>query len=1001
MGERDTAITDLEGAIQSLGAALWTRARRDEPGVLDRAYWQDHLLEWSMRDESLRTDMFRFVDALPTLATSAEVARHAREYLLKPGRSLPAFLGTALKASASGVGAAIAAGPIRAGVEGLANRFIIGRDPASAINHFRELRARGLAFTADLLGEATLSDSEARAYLDRYLDLIDRLAAESAGWTNDGVLDHDAGGPIPRASVSVKMSALAPWLDPASPASGVTRLSARVLPLLLRAKKRNVSVTFDLEQWSLHGITYDLFESLATHKSLRDWPHMGIVIQAYLRRAADDVERLLALAKRRGVPLGVRLVKGAYWEYEVASARQRGLEPPVLLEKAATDEQYERLTARLLDNTALLKPAFGTHNLRSIAHAIARAEQSRVHPLAYEVQMLYGMAAAERDAIRSRGVRVRLYCPIGDLLPGMAYLVRRLLENTSNAGFLRLAHHEHADMTSLLQPPHANGHPRHHAPTPSAEAPMPTPFANCAFTDFAHTSQRLAFGAAVEAIRHRLPTNVPIVVNGRTHAGDETIHRVCPDDATRVVAHVSAASIGDADEAVTVAYRACPAWRDRPLSERAALLDKLADALERDRLSLAALQVWEVGKPWAEADADVAEAIDYCRYYARRAMEELAPRRLASPAGEEDVMLYEGRGPVAVIAPWNFPLAILAGMATAALVAGNTVILKPAEQSSATAYALFEHMRRAGFPADAVHFLPGRGEVVGARLVEHPLVAQVAFTGSKAVGLRIIEHAARTAPHQPLVKRVVCEMGGKNAIIVDESADLDEAVTSIIASAFGYAGQKCSACSRLIVVKRVYDALVHRLIEATRCLPIAPAHEPECKLGPVIDETAHKRLLAAMRELGEGVKVLYRGEAPGGDSARGYFVPPAIVRLDDRHHPLMRNELFGPILAVTIADDFNAAIGVAIDSEFALTAAVFSRTPSHLDEARRRLRVGNLYLNRGCTGAMVGRQPFGGFAMSGGGTKAGGPHYLLNFVDPRVVTENTLRHGMGGESAPR
>jgi RHH-type proline utilization regulon transcriptional repressor/proline dehydrogenase/delta 1-pyrroline-5-carboxylate dehydrogenase len=359
--------------------------------------------------------------------------------------------------------------------------------------------------------------------------------------------------------------------------------------------------------------------------------------------------------------------------------------------------------------------------------------------------------------------------------------------------------------------------------------------------------------------------------------------------------------------------------------------------------------------------------------------------------GEENALFYEGRGVCVVIAPWNFPLAILTGMATAALVAGNTAVLKPAEQSSAIAWRLREHMLAAGFPAEVVSFVPGVGEEVGPRLVSHRDVAQIAFTGSKGVGLAIVAAAAQTGPGQRAVKRVVCEMGGKNAIVVDDDADLDEAVSGVLRSAFGYAGQKCSACSRALVVDGVYDAFVGRLAAATAALPVGVAHAPRTVIGPVVDADAQARLLAAIEA--KGARKLFVGAAP----ADGWFVPPAILAVDDAQHDLMQRELFGPVLAVFRARDFDHALEVATGTEFALTGAVYSRSPGHLDEARRRFRVGNLYLNRGSTGALVGRQPFGGFAMSGTGAKAGGPGYLLQFADPRVVTENTLRRGFSPE----
>jgi RHH-type proline utilization regulon transcriptional repressor/proline dehydrogenase/delta 1-pyrroline-5-carboxylate dehydrogenase len=723
---------------------------------------------------------------------------------------------------------------------------------------------------------------------------------------------------------------------------------------------------------------------------LRDWPHAGIVVQAYLRESEQDVQRLLELARRRGAPITVRLVKGAYWDYEVTHAAQGGLACPVFTEKAATDAQYERLSVVLLENADWLQPAFASHNLRSLAHAMVVADQMKLPPSALEIQMLYGMAEPERRAMRAMGRRVRLYTPIGELLPGMGYLVRRLLENTANEGFLRLSHHENVDIHALMERPR----PQEDFVYRLMPVPPPTsldePFRNSSQLHFEDPAVSASLDQAVAKVRGTFPIKVPVVVSGKQRYAGPTFTRECPSDTSLQVAEVAMATADEADAAVEAAYAAWPAWRDTPLKDRAQLLDRLADRLTADRLELAALQCWEVAKPRREADADVAEAVDFCRYYAREALVELAPRRQGNVPGEDNVLGYEGRGPCAVIAPWNFPLAILCGMSTAALVAGNTVLIKPSSQSAAIAYGLYQRMIQAGFPPDVVHFLPGSGRIVGARLVEHPKVAQIAFTGSKEVGLGLIASAAKTLAGAPQVKRVICEMGGKNAVVIDDDADLDEAVLGVARSAFSYAGQKCSACSRVIVVGSAYGPFLKRFTEACASLPAGPAQDPSTLLPPVVDKSAYDRLMGVLANPGPGAKALFVGKAPSG----GYFVPPALFEVADVNHRLMQEEFFGPIVAMMKAESFGEAIDLANQTDFALTGAVFSRTPSHLEQARRAFRVGNLYLNRGCTGALVDRQPFGGFRMSGIGTKAGGPNYLLFFADPRSVTENTMRRGV-------
>ncbi len=996
MSANDTP--SLDAAILKSGTALHERMKGETPGVFNKAYWEGAILEWAMKDPSFKVDMFRFVDVFPTLQSKDQVKQHIQEYLLKDGRELPALISAALKAATSGITAGIAQSTMRGQIEGMANRFIIGRDAKAALPELKKLHKDGIAFTVDLLGEATVSEGEADEYARRYLDLIDNLAADIQKLPADAVVDSNHLGPIPRTNVSLKISAMYSQIDPVDVAGSVAALKARVMPLFLRAQEKNVFLNVDLEQWAFHDITYDLFEEIVTSPEIKNWPHVGVVIQGYLRSSQKDAERLRAIAQRRGAPITVRLVKGAYWDYETVLAKQQGWASPVYAVKADTDANYERLTRFILQNHQYLLPAFGSHNLRSLSHALVLAEELGVPKGCLEIQMLYGMAEPERKALRSQGHRVRVYAPVGELLPGMAYLVRRLLENTSNSGFLKLSHHDNVDVKKLLQAPVVDESAAQRAAAQQAtpklvRGDVRSAFDNCALTDFTQSERRVAFGAAVAAVEKRLPMSASVYVGGKKRARP-TMKRTSPNDNAVVITDMGLATVEDVNDAVDAAAIAWPAWRDRPLLERAQLLEKLADLMEADRDAMAALQSFEVGKPWKEADADVAEAVDFCRYYARRAMIEFAPRRQGNHFGEDNVLSYEGRGVAAIIAPWNFPLAILCGMATAALVAGNTVIMKPAEQSSGVAQGLYDKMIAAGFPGDVVQCLPGIGETVGKALVDHPQVVQLAFTGSMAVGLSIVRAAADTNAAQPQVKRVVCEMGGKNAIIIDDDADLDEAVVGVVRSAFGFAGQKCSACSRVLVHKLVAENFIKRLVEASTSLSVGSAVDPGTFVPPVVDAEAQARLVKATQNLGPDAEVLF--QMPGCPT-NGTYVPPTIVRVSSPKHPLMQEELFGPVLAVYVVDSFDEAITVANGTRFALTGAVFSRSPKNLDDARRRFRVGNLYLNRGSTGALVERQPFGGFGMSGIGTKAGGPGYVGLFADPRVVTENTMRRGFTPE----
>lgn len=411
--------------------------------------------------------------------------------------------------------------------------------------------------------------------------------------------------------------------------------------------------------------------------------------------------------------------------------------------------------------------------------------------------------------------------------------------------------------------------------------------------------------------------------------------------------------------------------------------------MTRDKFKLIATQVLEVGKPWAEADGDVGEAIDFCRYYARDMRGLQKPLRVGGLPGEMSHYIYKSRGVTAVIAPWNFPLAILSGMVAAAAVTGNTVVMKPAEQSSVIGWGLMKMIQEAGFPQGVINFLPGYGEEVGEYIVNHKFTTTIAFTGSKAVGLHILNRASLVQPGQTHVKRCIIEMGGKNAVIIDNDADLDEAVDGVLYSAFGFSGQKCSAASRVIVLDEVYDRFVDRLVEAAKSIEVLTAENPKAYMGPVVDKEAHDRMLGTIAEAEKSHKLLFKGSVP----TTGFFIPPTIFGDVPGDAKLAQQEIFGPVVAMIRAKNLDQALDIANSTEYALTGGLFSRSPANIARVKEEFEVGNLYINRGITGAMVDRHPFGGFKMSGIGSKTGGPDYLKQYMEPAAVTENTLRRG--------
>jgi RHH-type transcriptional regulator, proline utilization regulon repressor / proline dehydrogenase / delta 1-pyrroline-5-carboxylate dehydrogenase len=514
------------------------------------------------------------------------------------------------------------------------------------------------------------------------------------------------------------------------------------------------------------------------------------------------------------------------------------------------------------------------------------------------------------------------------------------------------------------------------------------PFVNEPILELRRAPARDTLAAAMRIVDERGPLGVPVWIGEDRRAGDELVS-TDPGDPDRVVATAASASADEADVAVRTATAAFPAWSALPAAERAERLVSAAAWLRERRAELAALEVRECAKPFSEADADVCEAIDFLEFYARGAIALERGKPLFQVPGERNELRYAPRGVVAVISPWNFPIAIPMGMVAAGLATGNTVVLKPAEQSPGCGLMVVTALREAGVPAGAVALLPGEGEA-GAALVRHPGVATIAFTGSGPVGLEIIRTAAEPGPRQ--LKRVVAEMGGKNCVVVDADADLDDAVPSILESAFLYAGQKCSAASRVLVHEAVHDALVERLAGAVEVLVVGQADTFGTDVPPVIDAEARDRVeryRALAREEGR-----IAAERLDGVPNHGWFVPPTIAADLPPDSAVLREEIFGPMLAVERVASVDAAMDRVDELSFALTGGLFARNPHTVERVVRRSPVGNLYVNRAITGAMVGRQPFGGNRLSGTGTKAGGPDYLLHFVEPRVVTENTVRHGL-------
>lgn len=1007
--------TDRERRIFEIGSDLLARARGHKAGLLSTRFYSDALMEWSMKDPNFKVQMFRFVDCFPMLRSSDDVFDHWQDYMSQPGVTVPGAVAAAMKAG--GLAKGLAVRTMSSQIESMAAKFIAGADAASALPGLASLWDDGIAFSVDLLGETCVSDEEADAYQRKYLDLIQNLPGAVAGWKAQPRLESDHLGAVPRTNVSIKVSALSARVDPIDTEGSIRELMKRLVPVLETARDRGVFVNFDMEHFALKDLTIELFQRCVEAVDFQ----AGLAMQAYLKSGPEDARRLADWARRTGKLVTVRLVKGAYWDAETIKSEMNGWPCPVWPTKWQTDACYEQMAEILLDacppsgssgRPSGIRLALGSHNARSIAAVLAAAEARSLPWSAVELQMLHGMADQLKHAAAELGLRIREYVPVGDMIPGMAYLVRRLLENTSNESWLKAGFMDNADVGALLRRPGPVGPGGPGEPGPSATDLLPERHAlspaikglgngRAFFTepmrDFAHKSVRETFGSAVGR------ATVPKVASDRT-----------PEQASQMIA---------------AAANASEVWRDVDVRVRASALLAAASRMRAQRDSLAGVMIKEAGKTWREADADVCEAIDFCEYYARAAVPLFERQRLGRFVGELDEQWHQPRGVCVVISPWNFPLAILCGMAVAALVTGNTVITKPAEQTTGIASilhdilieSLSEALSRAGIrlaARDLLHFCPAPGETTGAALVRDPRVAVIAFTGSRDVGCDILHASAPPSPFAGArdaftqwatgslahVKKVVCEMGGKNALIVDTSADFDEAVLAVRHSAFGFQGQKCSACSRCIVVDPAGPSgpaitqFTSRLVEATRALVIGDPANCGTDVGPVIDEEAARKIQGCIATAErEGCTLALRMPLPTNLPAGRHFVSPTIFTGVTQSHTLAREEVFGPVLAVMHAPTFADALAIANSVPYKLTGGVFTRKPSHIELAKRHFRVGNLYINRGITGALVARQPFGGFGMSGVGSKAGGAEYLYQFVEPRASAENTMRRGFAPE----
>lgn len=881
----------------------------------------------------------------------------------------------ALKKLVARVGEPAILKAVAAAMQMMGEAFVLGRTIQEALKRADRGGAAAFRHSFDMLGEAARTMDDADRYLAAYFDAI-----AAVGATCGFECEMHA-----RDSVSVKLSAIHPRYETAHDASCVPELVARTIRLAEAALEAGIGLTIDAEEAERLEMSLDIIEAVARAPSLAGWDGLGMAVQAYQRRAPAVIAWADALGRETGRRLTVRLVKGAYWDSEIKRGQERGMpDYPVFTRKAATDVSYLACARAMLDAPGIY-PAFATHNALTVATILNWAGPRKD----FEFQRLHGMGGGLYERLmRDEGVAARVYAPVGGYRDLLAYLVRRLLENGANTSFVHQIADESisdeellADPVSIVEAAGLQPHSRIANPM-DLYAPERRNSAGLDLTDRAVLDALVAEMDKTWAVAQ---TAAPLIGGKAVAGAGKPV--TDPADHGRVVGTVVEASVADVGRSIIRAYAAQGQWAATPVADRAACLDRMADLMERDHVRLMALAVREAGKSIPDALGEVREAVDFCRYYAARARETFLPITLPGPTGEKNELTLTGRGVFACVSPWNFPLAIFLGQVTAALVAGNAVVAKPAPQTPLIAHAAVQLLLEAGVPADVIALVPG-GPEVGQALTADPRVMGVCFTGSTATARRI----ARTLledERRPLVP-LIAETGGLNAMIVDSTALPEQVVADVIVSAFQSAGQRCSALRLLCVQEDVADKVLEMLKGAMDLLTLGDPARPDTDIGPVIDAPARDGLQAWIKA--NRSKVIHQLALPAGLEA-GTFVPPTVIRLD-RVEDLTR-EVFGPVLHVVTwkaggLDDLLARINA---SGYGLTMGLHSRIGETADRVRAGAKVGNLYVNRSMIGAVVGVQPFGGEGLSGTGPKAGGPHYLARFAVERTVSTDTTSAG--------
>jgi RHH-type proline utilization regulon transcriptional repressor/proline dehydrogenase/delta 1-pyrroline-5-carboxylate dehydrogenase len=880
-------------------------------------------------------------------------------------------------------GASTLRGAMKVAMQIIGEYFVLGRTIQEASKRSIPFCNDGCKYSFDMLGEAAHTRKDAERYLNSYLGALDNIAknAKSRPETGEG---H---------TLSIKISALHPRYEESHRESTLPELVAIVNRIVEKARACDIGITIDAEEADRLELSLELFKQVYTSDVARGWGNFGLVVQAYSKRALHVLCWITSLSASQGDEIPVRLVKGAYWDTEIKLCQELGFDSyPVFTRKESTDTSYLACARYLLSDytKGCIYPQFASHNAQTIASVLAMAGERH-----FEFQRLHGMGEGLYETVMQSypNVGVRIYAPVGsheDLLP---YLVRRLLENGANGSFVHKLQDANVPVDELIV------HPTKLLMTrPSIVSPY-IPLPGKIFNDRDNSkginlhiaSQREPLMNALDKYKDTQWLAKPILGSDGTDGGASKVVDVhSPYDNSQKVGSVLHATPSMASDALVTARESFDAWSLTDVSVRAAALDKTAALLEDNRDELMALCVREAGKTLDDSIDEIREAVDFCRYYAQQARGMFTePRVLPGPTGELNELHYEGRGVFVCISPWNFPLAIFMGQVVAAIVAGNTVIAKPAEQTSLIAFRAAEMMHEAGIPKGVLQFLPGSGAELGGVLMKSSDVAGVAFTGSTPTG-RLINN--NLANRESAIATLVAETGGLNAMLVDSTALPEQVATDVIRSAFSSAGQRCSALRVLYVQDDIADRVIELVKGSMDELKLGFPGDYSTDMGPVIDKAAQDNLLSYIEEMKGVAKQSYQGnDADGFDN--GTFVPPTLLEIDSITQ--LKDEKFGPILHVAryAAADMDKVIADINGMQFGLTLGIHSRNITTYQYIAKRVRVGNVYINRNQVGAMVGVNPFGGRGLSGTGPKAGGPNYLTRFITEKTISLNTAAIG--------